>query len=386
MLNEPSVFSSSDTTIQDVSEEKPQQPPNALMGQIEEMVAAVFDVYSVDYNPPPPASIRFTGRLRVDSERAFAQLDEQFKPLDFYVALATDEQDQHVIAALKGRVKPVSRPLWPHVVLFVLTILSLLFVGAQQSGAANGGDVFLLDGWPFALSMILILGTHELGHYFAARRHKLNVSLPYFVPFPLHIFGTLGAFILFREPMRNRKELFDVGVAGPLAGLIVAIPVLFIGLTTSEVEPLPQDESYMIEGDSLLYSFAKLVVFGEILPDDNKDVFINQVAWAGWTGLLLTALNLIPAGQLDGGHVMYTLLGNRMRKMYWPVLAVLFVLSLLSTVWWMLMFLFLLFGRFYAVPLDSLTPLDSRRRRLAYMTLAIFVLVFVPMPLQIVTV
>lgn len=385
MLNEPSVFSSSDSAPQDISEDKPKSLKSPIFEQIETMVAEVCDIYEVDYNPPPPASIRFTGRLRVDSEKAYTRLDEQFSPLDYYAALATNDEGQHVIVALKGRVNPIERPKWPHAVLLVLTILSLLFVGAQQSSAENGDDFFLLDGWPFALGMILILGTHELGHYVAARRHNLNVSLPYFIPFPLHIFGTLGAFILFREPMRNRKQLFDVGVAGPLAGLIVAIPVLFIGLATSDVQTLPQNEDYMFEGDSLFYSAAKYLVFGELLPNDNEDVFINQVAWAGWTGLLLTALNLIPAGQLDGGHVIYTLLGNRTRDLYWPMLVVMIVLSMLSQVWWMLLFLFLLFGRLYAVPLDSITPLDPRRRWLAYLTLVIFVLVFVPMPLQIIT-
>lgn len=386
MLNEPSVFSSSDTSPQDSVEDKPISLKNPLFEQFETAVTEVLDIYEIDTNPPPPASIRFTGRLRVDSESAYETLDEQFKPLDYYAALATNDEGQHVVMALKGRVKPVERPRWPHVVLLILTILSLLFVGAQQASAENGDGFFLLDGWPFALGMILILGTHELGHYFAARRHNLNVSLPYFFPFPLHIFGTLGAFILFREPMRNRKQLFDVGVAGPLAGLVVAIPVLFIGLATSDVQPLPKDENYMLEGDSLFYSAAKYVVFGELLPNEDEDVFINQVAWAGWTGLLLTALNLIPAGQLDGGHIIYTLLGNRTRDLYWPMLVVMIVLSMLSQIWWMLMFLFLLFGRVYAVPLDSITPLDPRRRWLAYAALVILVLVFVPMPLQIISV
>ncbi len=386
MLNEPSAFLTGDAPLEQQTET--QHPPrDSIFEQIESLVSAVFDIYSVDYDPVPPAVVRYVGRLRGDSEQAYAQLDEQFEALDFHVAIRTDEEGHHVLLALKGRVKAPERPLWPHILLFVLTILSLLLVGAMQAaGNRDSEGLFLLDGWPFAVSMMLILGTHELGHYITARRHGLNVSLPYFIPFPLHIFGTLGAFILFREPTPNRKVMFDVGVAGPLAGLVVALPVLFIGLITSDIQPLPQDESYMVEGNSILYATAKYVVFGEFLPSDGEDVFVNQVAWAGWSGLLLTALNLIPAGQLDGGHITYTLLGDRARQLYWPMLAVFVALSLLSSVWWLLTFLFLMFGRFYAVPLDNVTPLDIRRRRIAYLALVIFVLIFVPLPLRMVTV
>lgn len=387
MLNEPSAFLTGDSPVAEQAEA--QYPPrDSIFDQIETLVSAVFDIYTVDYDPMPPAVVRYGGRLRVDSEQAYAQLDEQFKALDCHIAMRTDDQGQHVILALKGRVQAPERPLWPHVLLFMLTLLSLLFVGAMQAAGNRGSEsLFLLDGWPFAVSMMLILGAHEFGHYITARRHGLNVSLPYFIPFPLHVFGTLGAFILFREPTPNRKVMFDVGVAGPLAGLVVALPVLLLGLMTSEIKPLPQDEDYMIEGDSILYATAKYWVFGEFLPnDDDEDVFVNQVAWAGWSGLLLTALNLIPAGQLDGGHIMYTLLGERARQLYWPMVAVFVALSLLSSVWWLLTFLFLMFGRFYAVPLDNVTPLDSRRRRLAYLAFVIFVLIFVPLPLRMVTV
>lgn len=385
MLNEPSAFLPDDAAQDEPHVRSQDRAQDALTAQLASLVATVFDVYSVEHNPPPPVLVRFTGKLRIDSEAAYAQLDAQFDALDCHVLLATNEEGQHVIMAIKGRVRPRPRPLWPHMLLFVLTVLSLLLVGAMQatSGADDEG-LFLLDGWPFALSMMLILGTHEFGHYIAARRHKMSVSLPYFIPFPLHIFGTLGAFILFREPMPNRKIMFDVGVAGPLAGLIVAVPVLLIGLATSHVEPLPQDEDYMVEGNSIFYAAAKYVVFGEFLPDDDKDVFVNQVAWAGWSGLLLTALNLIPAGQLDGEHIIYTLLGERARRLYWPLGAVFVFLSLLSSVWWLLAFLFFMFGRFYATPLDSITPLDARRRWIAYLALAIFVLIFVPLPLQMV--
>ncbi len=194
-------------------------------------------------------------------------------------------------------------------------------------------------GWPFAVSMLGILAAHEFGHYFMGRHYNIHVTLPYFIPFPGSPFGTLGAFINMKEIPRNRRQLLDIGLAGPLAGLIVAIPVLFIGLKLSELNILssivPEGQSLQMEGNSILYLSMKYLAFGKLLPqpvsfsDVNPilywikyfftglpfpqggvDVMLHSVAWAGWAGLLVTALNLIPAGQLDGGHVAYVLLGK----------------------------------------------------------------------------
>jgi Zn-dependent protease len=379
MLNEPSILVNGKSGMVPIAPPV-ESPQNTAYEQLETAIAGVMDVYKVDYSPPPPVSVSFTGRLRMDSEAAYEALDQVFLPLDYHPILTTDENNQHVIMALKGRFRPKPRPVWPNAVLLVLTLLSLLFVGAElDAGLRDASSLNLLRGWPYAVSMILILGTHELGHYFAARHHHVNVTLPYFIPLPVG-FGTLGAFIQLREPMRNRKILFDVGVAGPLAGLIVAVPILLIGLATSHVLPRPTE--YVQEGNSLLYAGAKYVTFGEFLPNSEKDVSLNQLAQAGWTGLLITGLNLIPLGQLDGGHVMFTLFGRQAQRLYVPIIGIFIVLSLVNSVWllWTLLLLFL--GRFYAVPLDMITPLDSRRRWIGYVALVIFVLVFVPNPLQ----
>ncbi|HVO69458.1 MAG TPA: site-2 protease family protein [Aggregatilineaceae bacterium] len=381
MLNEPSIVSSGQTVkASPATPVASRQDPT--YDQLRAVVANVMDIYTVDHQPSPPATISYVGRLRVDSETAYAQLDEQFALFDYHVILTTNENNLHVVMGLKGRVRPKPRPVWPNALLLVLTVLSLLSVGAAQDAAMRDQTSMVLwHGWPYALSLLLILGAHELGHYFAARHHGVSVTLPYFIPLPIGFFGTLGAFIQLREPMRNRKILFDVGVAGPLAGLIVAIPILLVGLATSHLEPIPKGE-YILEGNSLLYAATKFAIFGKFLPSATQDVFINQLAKAGWTGLLITGLNLIPLGQLDGGHVIFTLLGKRARRLYLPVLIAFLVLSFLNTMWvlWTLILFFL--GRYYAVPLDTVTPLDSRRRWLGYTALAIFVLVFVPNPLQ----
>ncbi|MBN2304299.1 MAG: site-2 protease family protein [Anaerolineae bacterium] len=382
MLNEPSILASRGTNALalDVAETViPAQ--DSSLEQLGAAVAGVMDVYSVEYAPAPPVSASYTGRLRLGSEVAYQQLDDQFALLDHHVVLTTDDQDRHVILALRGRVRPRPRPLWPHLVLLVLTALSLLFVGAaHQAGIEDRTNIRLWEGIPYALSILLILGGHELGHYFAARYHHVNVTLPYFIPLPISFFGTLGAFIQLREPIRNRKILFDVGVSGPLVGFIIAVPILLIGLATSDIEPLP-DEEYILEGDSLLYATAKFAVFGEFLPNDREDVFINQLAKAGWTGLFITGLNLIPLGQLDGGHVVYTLFGKRARRLYVPVLGIFLLLSLWNGAWLMWTLLLFLLGRAYAVPLDTITPLDQRRRWIAYIAIMVFILVFVPNPL-----
>ena len=382
MLNEPSILASGQAAppTQEASGTSVKDPVHE---QLEVAVSSVMDIQQVEYNPAPPISARFTGRLLIDSEAAYEHVDELFAPLDYHVLLTTNDEGQQVIMALKGRVNPRPRPRWPNAVLLILTLLSLLFAGAaHEAGMRDQTELVLWRGWPYALGMILILGTHELGHYFAARYHRVSVTLPYFIPAPIG-FGTLGAFIQLREPMRNRKILFDVGVAGPLAGLVVALPILIIGLATSDIKPLPV-EDYVLEGDSILYAIAKLAIFGKWLPNGQEDVFINQLAKAGWTGLFITGLNLIPLGQLDGGHVAFTLLGKQAYRFYFPILGVFLLLSLFNSAWilWTLLLMFL--GRSYAVPLDTITQLGPRRRWLGYAAMIVFVLVFVPNPLQLV--
>jgi membrane-associated protease RseP (regulator of RpoE activity) len=237
----------------------------------------------------------------------------------------------------------------------------------------------LWRGYPYALSIMLILGAHELGHYFAARYHNQAASLPYFIPLPFGIIGTMGAFIRLREPMRNRKVLMDIGAAGPLMGLVFAIPILLIGLMTSDVQTV--NSPGMLEGNSILYAMFKVITKGQFLPNGTEDVFVNQMAWAGWIGLLITSLNLIPVGQLDGGHIMYSLLGDRARVLYYPIVGVMVVLAIISQVWVLWVVLLMLFGRLYAAPLDDITPLDPPRRFVAFLAFAMLILTFVPRPL-----
>ena len=382
---------------------------------LRQQVAEIMEIVD-EYTPAHPAEavmmtphdeyVRvFEGQLTMNSEAAYDHLDTLLAPDDRFALFRhnpdSDRQDtRHEIHILAGRVTPVEGAPWLNLALFLATLASVLFVGASYAVAGmdpetartmlreitlNGEVVArvphlseLWRGYPYALSLMLILGAHELGHYFAARYHGHAVSLPYFIPLPFVGLGTMGAVIRSREPMRNRKVLVDIGAAGPLAGLVFAIPILFIGLATSEVSFITGEG--IREGNSILYALMKFAALGQFYPTATRDVFINQMAFAGWLGLFVTALNLIPVGQLDGGHVMYSLFGIKARRIYYPVLIAMIGLTLLTPIWFLWVVLLFLLGRVYAPPLDDITPLDMRRRGVGVATLLVFILVFVPIP------
>jgi membrane-associated protease RseP (regulator of RpoE activity) len=203
---------------------------------------------------------------------------------------------------------PQKTRLWLHVLLFGLTVLSMQLTAMSQNGAEPGHWMVGYAAYQ-ALSLIGILLVHELGHYIAARLHRVPASPPYFLPLPLiGLFGTLGAVITMSGRIRSRKALLDIGAAGPIAGMVVALPVLYFGLRMSELGPRSTGH-YIQEGQSILYWLMKRLVFGPIGPD--QDVQLHPMALAGWGGLCLTMINLLPWGQLDGGHIAFALFGKR---------------------------------------------------------------------------
>ncbi len=362
--------------------------------------------------------VRYRGKLYTeDSEEAYNRLSENLKPYGL-LPLFRKEGDQHVILLAPDAFKTRPSNPWVNLVLFVLTFLSVLFAGVlytyngplpeDPSGIFRTLLVNLPIGFPFAASLLTILLAHEFGHYLAGRYHKAAVTLPYFIPFPLSPFGTMGAFIQMKKPPKNKRILLDIGIAGPIAGLVVAIPVLLYGLSLSTIEPImaPAGTGFQLEGNSILYLLAKFAVFGQWLPAPSDyagvsplvywiryfftsqplpiggmDVFIHPVAWAGWIGLLVTALNLVPAGQFDGGHVIYVLLGERAKKLVPFILVGLVLLGIVWTGWWLWAFLVFFLGRVYAEPLDQITGLDQKRKALAVLGIIIFILVFTPVPM-----
>lgn len=324
-------------------------------------------------------ALELRGRLLVDSRWAYDLVSERFRALG-YVLLLREEGGERVAFAVRGELPRRAGRNGVAGVLFGLTLLSVLWIGSLYEGG-SGGPQDLWMGVPFAASLLGILMAHEMGHFLVAKWQRVPASLPYFIPMPLSLIGTMGAVIQTTAPPRNRRALLLLGAGGPVAGMVVALPVLIIGLAASTVRAVPMDGSSFQEGNSLLYIGLKLLIFGRFLPSNGEDVFINSVALAGWAGMLVTALNLIPAGQLDGGHIAYAVLGRKARWLTWVVFAALLALSPLWEGWLLWAGLVLLLGRAHSVPLDDVTPLRAGERIIALVALIIFVLVFIPIPL-----
>ncbi len=320
----------------------------------------------------------------VPADEAWQRLAERLRPLGRTPLLRrrTDGPGEEVLA-LPVTFRPSQARPAIALLMFALTVLSCLFVGAQMVEGATAETLNLLDGWPFALSMLAILTAHEFGHYLIARRLGSPTSLPYFIPMPLGPFGTLGAFITMSVPPRNRRHLLAIGAAGPLAGLALAIPILVLGLSLSKVLPLPAG-GYQMEGNSLLYAGLKVLMFGRFLPGGGEDVWIHPVAFAGWAGLLVTALNLIPAEPARRRTHRPRCSGRGRRRVTWAVLAALVGLSFVWSGWVLWLALVFVFGRMQDMPLDEITELTGGQRMLAALMVVVFALVFVPVPLVLV--
>lgn len=235
----------------------------------------------------------------------------------------------------------------------------------------------IVKGVPFALTLIVILLSHELGHYITSKRHSIDVTLPYFIPAPSFI-GTFGAFIKMRSPLLDRKALLDIGASGPLVGVAISIPFLIAGLRLSEVT-MAAEPGGAVLGSSILFSVLAKLTLGS-LPE-NCDILIHPMGFAGWIGLLVTSLNLLPVGQLDGGHVAYAVLGEKQNRLSVIIVFFLFVLGFLGWKGWFIWgSLLLIMGLRHPRPLDIWTPLDMKRKIIGWVTLVIFVLTFTPMP------
>jgi membrane-associated protease RseP (regulator of RpoE activity) len=303
---------------------------------------------------------------------------------------------------------PQRRPsYWINLLLFLVTLLSVLVAGNQE--VLFGDEAFTFanvwKGWTFAVPLMAILLAHEFGHYIAARIHRVHASLPYFIPMPISPFGTMGAIIAMRGRIGSRRALLDIGASGPLAGMVVALPIVVWGLRISPVQEITGHG--LLEGQCLLYSLLKWISVGPI--PEGSDVFLHPTAFAGWVGLLITMINLVPVGQLDGGHVAYALLGPRQNKIAKVVhfsllgvfavnflyhiimrfgseplaetLGVAFEMSMFWLVWFGFLFLLRRFSGGDHPPTEP-GELGRGRKLIAIGTLFLFVLLFIPTPLS----
>jgi membrane-associated protease RseP (regulator of RpoE activity) len=303
--------------------------------------------------------------------------------------------------------KPLPPPhgrLWVQVVLFLLTLVSTTLAGAShylfysidfatldnvatlQRIATNAASdwTFYVNGLWYSLTILAILGCHEMGHYVACLRYNVVATRPYFLPVPIAITGTFGAFIRIKSRIPNKAALFDIGIAGPIAGFVVAVPALFIGLMMSRVDQLPVDQSGLVElGEPLLFKLAAWMIWGNVA--DGSAINMHPMAFAAWFGLLATALNLFPISQLDGGHIAYAVLGRRSTILTFVALAVAIALAATSINWvvWtgLLVLMIVLLGPHHPPTLYDDEPVSQPRVLLALFAVVMLVVCFTPVPI-----
>ncbi len=350
----------------------------------------VDDVFAVRDRTIRGGAIVYRGALLVEPKEAVERLLARFKPFGFTPFLRAEGGDVVLQALPLGEVTERPR-IRLNVALFVLTCVSTLIAGVFFSGSPTF-DAFrassltsLLAGVPFAFTLLAILGVHEFGHYFTARHYGASVSLPYFIPAPppIFLFGTMGAIIRMRSPARDRNSLFDIAAAGPLAGMAVAVPALVLGLVWSTITPAPPG-GHLVFGDSLLMRLFVFLTIGRV--PDGMMLYTHPMADAAWVGFFVTALNLFPVGQLDGGRIAYALFGRHHRAVGIAAIAATLVMGVLTMsanwfVWTAL--IFFLVGLHHAPPIDDMTPLTMGRRVVGIACLLLLVLLIPPVPIGI---
>ena len=281
------------------------------------------------------------------------------------------------------RIPKISRIHW---ILFLLTNFTTLFAGAIMEGAqiySNPLEIF--KGIPFSFTLLFILGTHEFGHYYYAQKHKVDATLPYFIPAPpfLFLIGTFGAYIKIKSPIYRKDALLQIGAAGPIAGFIIAVPALVIGLLLSEVIEKKDIQGAIILGDSILMKVLTFITHPGLL--ESQDIMLHPIAFAGWIGLLVTMLNLLPIGQLDGGHIAYAMLGEKQDIIGKLAFLLLIPLSFFSINWliWGILLLLLMRSVKHPPIQDIHVPLSYKDKRIGYACLIIFILCLIPAPFKI---
>jgi membrane-associated protease RseP (regulator of RpoE activity) len=333
--------------------------------------------------------ISFGGRLLYEPEMSYDEISRRFLAHG-YTPMLRREKGEDIILAMEGVVDATTGNPLVNLLLFLATIMTTLYAGAALAGQDLLAAVLsqspplitraALAGVPFALALIGILGVHELGHYIAARLHGVRATLPYFIPMPIGGLGTLGAFIAIKSPMKDRKVLFDIGLAGPIAGFVVALPLMIIGLllSTNFVPDYLSGQTLNSLGSSILADFI-IDIFTDIPP--GQTLAMHPIFFAAWLGFYLTGINLLPVGQLDGGHVTYALFGR-----FAHFIAIASFLALLAAGYllhpnWYIWALFIFLGGLrHPPPLNDLSDIGWPRKMIGLMTVILFILIIIPVP------
>ena len=330
---------------------------------------------------------------RIDKETLEENFDSLRKSLSEkgYVPMLRYEKGEHTIYIIQ-KPKRKEKSIWINISLLIATIITTIITGSllnmghsEIQSVTNILDIFninnLFSGTMFfALPLMSILFVHEMGHYFTSKKHGIKTSLPFFLPIPPILpgfnIGTFGALISSSDPMPNKKALFDVGISGPLAGFIIAIPVTAIGIATSEIVPISDFSSgEVILGSSFLFIILSNMI--HTIPEGFA-LNLNSTAFAGWVGLLITSINLLPAGQLDGGHIFRAVLGEKQKYVGWIA-----VFIMIFTGWtFFAIIIVLMMGMMHPPPLNDDTDIDMKRKVLFFVALAILILCFIPFPIS----
>ena len=378
---QPQVLAEAPDAAEQGEQELTQQA--ALIAQLTSLAAADFVIQTTRYEA---GQILFEGVVRGDAQHAYDALAHKFATVERTPVLLEGEGGRTLLMAVPQTAiaarGTAARPMW-NLLLFLATLVTTTWAGAMHQGVnlVQEPGRFAV-GLPYALPLLAILGIHELGHYIMARYHGIKVTLPYFIPVPFGL-GTFGAFIHLQSTPKERRSLFDMAVAGPLAGLVVAIPALFLGLQWSEAVPAPMAHGMNLGSSALLTWIYALATDG--VPPLDHVIRFSPLAFAGWLGLLVTALNLIPVGQLDGGHIAYALFGRRRAEMI--ASAAFFLLLVLGIFYWSgwltwAIVIFFLTGFKHEPALNEVIELNWGRRLLGAFAFLLLVLIMAPVPHQ----
>jgi len=350
-----------------------------------ESLADSFNVYDVEVGEE---GVRYYGEPLAGREEVMRRVAPVFRQRGYRVTLQRETGEFVLVAS--ERSMTVDGVPWTNVVLFFATVVTTLFAGARWYGLDPLGDPTTLPAaWPFAASVVGVLAVHELGHYVMSRYHRVQATLPYFIPIP-NVLGTLGAVIRMKDNIPSRKALFDIGVAGPLAGLAVTVVVTVIGVSLPPVEVGTDTLVADIELGWPLLIQGIAAVMGEPLTYSDPGVIANPVVIGGWVGAFVTFLNLLPVGQLDGAHVTRAVVGDRIDRLQMVVPGALLALAgylvafeggrgaSLWVIWALLTLVFTRVGS--ATPVDE-SPVDRKRQAVAVFTLLLGALCFAPVPI-----
>ena len=318
----------------------------------------------------------YVGFFRDEPEKASKKMQDELAREDIYAAVDKVGDAYRVTLLHIPREK---RKVWLHILLVILTVLTTLYAGALHAGYNPlEHPVFLLKGVPFSLSLMLILGLHEMGHYLASRNRGIKATLPYFLPVPHPLIGTMGAFIKVKSPITHKDALMEIGAMGPIVGFLVALPVSAFGIYLSKIVPSSTGTMNLKLGTPVIFKLLTNIIHGNI--PEGYDIILHPVAFAGWLGMFVTSLNLLPVGQLDGGHVSFALFGETHRTISRFTFVVLLFLGLFWPGWWFWNVMLLFIGLYHPPILNHIAPLSRRGKILGAVAILIFLLTFIPIP------